>query len=98
MMRSQSSVAGVRIDAVVQTVQKVTKDSLNLGYLPRDRKVAPTGNDIRIKHLRDKGRSSTDRLKHGLASLSLAEQCKDWRCVWYLLMQGNCIDVRIPVL
>lgn len=85
-----------RIEAVVRTIQNVTKGSHSLDYLSRDEESAPVGDDIRIKHLRDKGRSLADRLKHGLASLSLAEQYENWRCVCYLDMPGKRIDLKIP--
>jgi hypothetical protein len=69
--------------AVIQTIKGVLhkerkKGDLNLAYLPKAVRVTRTGHDIRVQHLSDKGRSLEDRLKRGLASLSIAEQYEDW--------------------
>jgi hypothetical protein len=91
------------ITAVVQTILKVVlkqqaKGALSLNYLPRDEEAARTGDEILFKHLRNQGRSLQDRLRHGLASLSIAEQCKNWPCVCCLLMPGKRADGRTPAL
>jgi hypothetical protein len=70
-------------DAVVQAIRNVlqkqqTKGALKLAYQPKAVRALGTGRDIRLQHLSDKGRSWEDRLRQGLASLSIAEQCEDW--------------------
>jgi hypothetical protein len=69
-------------DAVVKGIGNVLQEqqkngALKLIYLPKAVKPAGDGRDIRLQHLRDKGRSWKDRLRRGLASLSIAEQYKD---------------------
>jgi hypothetical protein len=68
---------------VVQTIKdvlhkKLKKGALNLAYRPKAVRATRTGYDIRVQHLSDKGRSLEDRLRRGLASLSIAEQYEDW--------------------
>jgi len=70
-------------DAVVQAIQNVLqkqqkKGALKLAYLPKAVRAVKTGRDIRLQHLSDKGRLWEDRLRQGLASLSVAEQCENW--------------------
>jgi hypothetical protein len=70
-------------DAVVQAIRNVlqkqqAKGALKLAYLPKAVVAVSTGRDIRLQHLSDKGRSWEDRLRQGLASLSVAEECEDW--------------------
>lgn len=69
---------------VVQTIHNVLREQqkkgvLKLAYLPKGVKAARTSWDIRLQHLSDKGRSLEDRLRHGLASLFIAEKYGDWQ-------------------
>lgn len=69
---------------VVQAIQDVLREQqkkgvLKLAYLPKGVKAARTSWDIRLQHLSDKGRSLEDRLRHGLASLFVAEKYCNWQ-------------------
>jgi hypothetical protein len=83
VIQTKSSMSNSRgPDAVVKGIRNVLQEqqkrgAMKLTYLPKAVKAVEDGRDIRLQHLRDKGRSWEDRLRRGLASLSIAEQYKD---------------------